>query len=552
MPMFANTNGVLIKVFALLHWSFAYSKLVVAPSLAAYSATTEPYRTTLPMDFNTTSVTVAAAIDSDDTAAAAAGSGEDEYPYRDSRYLHSTTNNHNDMYRWHGITQPQQLQQHQHQQRLQQQLQQQQQQQQTAYNDYAYSSDYAMTSPAAVESPSSHGIYPYFTTTTTTQKPVLRHLKFRPRITKLQVKQVRRGPTSFKDMFTDSDSFEEPDTDFVPLVTLYGSQISRWSTMPTHHVGQYTYGSTQPGKTYPSSFGSTSTGASAATSFGHSGLSFSAGSGSALEDLHESASHHHVPIFSGHHHMHHTPHTPKFDMKKIGILALVKIGLAKLKAFGILKLIFLLLLKLKLFLLAMFIKFVLFLKLLKVLKSLLVPLIVLAALIPLLLALLALPILLAGLAPALYSLITMLPIIPIFNIRPPKARVQLNKDQETDSSDTISTVFDQLLSSTQCVEKIACQLATKKEATLFFPFVNWYLHKVGDWLQNDKISTYVDVYTKTVKEYKGKHSDEDGEQWCSTKYFCEKNDDDTSKELKHTPDRRAFSKILDPPQNYTG
>lgn len=465
MPMFANTNGVLIKVFALLHWSFAHSKLVVAPSLvAAHTSTTEPYhRTTLPMDSNANTTSVA-----DDGTAA--GSTEDEYSYRDARYLHSTANN-NDMYRWHGITPAlQQQQQYQQQQQL-------QQHQQQSYNDYAYGADYAMTSPAVVESPSTSYGYPYLTSSTTTstpqplyqlqpqpQKPVLRHLKFRPRITKLHVKSIRREPTGIRDMFADSDSFEEPDTDFVPLVTLYGSQISRWSTMPTHHVSQYT----QPGKTFASSFGSSSTGA--ATSFGHGGLTFSAGSGSALEDLHESASHHHVPIFSGHHHMH---HTPKFDMKKIGILALVKIGLAKLKAFGILKLIFILLLKLKLFLLAMFIKFVLFLKLLKVLKSLLVPLIVLAALIPLLLALLALPILLAGLAPALYSLITMLPIIPIFNFRPPKARVQLNKDQETDASDTISTVFDQLLSSTQCVEKIACQLATKKEATLFFPFVNW-------------------------------------------------------------------------------
>lgn len=418
MPMFVSTNGVLITVIALLHRSFALTKLSVAPSLGTYPPTTEPF-------FNATMTTKT-------NPGVTTEQPVERYSYRDGRYLQNTNN----AYRWHGITQPQQ---HLHQQTLQ--------------TDYAYS-DYSSTSP---EEPSTL-TYPFITT----QRPIPRQVKFRPRVTKLQVKSVRRGQNGMN-MFADSESFEEPDSDFVPLVTLYGSQISRWSTMPTHHASPYTYGGgTQPAEGF-TGFGGSSTGG--ASSFGHTGLTFTGGSSSTLEDLHQSASHHHVPILTQIH------HSPKFDMKKIGILALVKIGLAKLKAFGILKLIFILLFKLKLFLLAMFIKFVLFMKLLKVLKSLLIPLILLAVFIPLLLALLALPILLA---PLLYPLISMLPIIPAINIRP-KSRIHFLKDQENENEtkDTLTSVMDQLLSSTQCIERIACEMATKKEAKFFFPFVNW-------------------------------------------------------------------------------
>lgn len=85
----------------------------------------------------------------------------------------------------------------------------------------------------------------------------------------------------------------------------------------------------------------------------------------------------------------------KMDWHKIGILALIKLGLVKLKVFGFLKLLFLLVFKLKLFLIAMFFKFLLIMKLMKFLKLLTVPLILLA-LLPLL-SLIASPMLVGGL-----------------------------------------------------------------------------------------------------------------------------------------------------------
>lgn len=85
----------------------------------------------------------------------------------------------------------------------------------------------------------------------------------------------------------------------------------------------------------------------------------------------------------------------KMDWHTIGILALIKLGLVKLKVFSFLKLLFLLVFKLKLFLIAIFFKFLLLMKLMKFLKLLTVPLILLT-LLPLL-SLIASPMLVGGL-----------------------------------------------------------------------------------------------------------------------------------------------------------
>ncbi|VVC46194.1 Hypothetical protein CINCED_3A004241 [Cinara cedri] len=63
----------------------------------------------------------------------------------------------------------------------------------------------------------------------------------------------------------------------------------------------------------------------------------------------------------------------KIDWQRIGILALIKLGLTKLQAVGFLKMVFLLLFKFKLYLVAIFFKFVLFLKLIKSFNIMLIP-----------------------------------------------------------------------------------------------------------------------------------------------------------------------------------
>lgn len=70
----------------------------------------------------------------------------------------------------------------------------------------------------------------------------------------------------------------------------------------------------------------------------------------------------------------------KIEWHKVGILALLKVGMAKLKLFSFLKLLFLLVFKLKLFMIALFFKFLLALKLMKFFKLLMIPLILIGVL----------------------------------------------------------------------------------------------------------------------------------------------------------------------------
>lgn len=75
------------------------------------------------------------------------------------------------------------------------------------------------------------------------------------------------------------------------------------------------------------------------------------------------------------------PHKPdtevnkelKINWQKFGILALIKLGLAKLQAIGFFKTVFLILVKFKLYMVAVFVKFILVLKLIKSFNILLLP-----------------------------------------------------------------------------------------------------------------------------------------------------------------------------------
>jgi len=64
----------------------------------------------------------------------------------------------------------------------------------------------------------------------------------------------------------------------------------------------------------------------------------------------------------------------KIDWPTIGILAFIKLGLAKLQAIGFLQILFLIVFKLKLYMTAIFLKFLLIIKLIKLSKTLILPL----------------------------------------------------------------------------------------------------------------------------------------------------------------------------------
>lgn len=266
----------------------------------------------------------------------------------------------------------------------------------------------------------------------------------RPKVTKLYVKPYRRTIN-----FLDLDESEE----HLPLSAWYsgGGGLYRWPSaipsLPSVHL--------PAAYSRPSNI--------------HSDERISS-----IEHFHGAVGHH-VPIVYHHHHDD-DGHSSKLDLKHIGIVALVKIGLAKLKLFGILKLLFIILLKFKLLLLILFVKFVLFLKAIKKLKALLIPFFLLLGL--LLLPLLLLPLLL--LVPVLLSLLRfLLPLLLLLPI-PTPVRIRGNKPDnrlleylKTQRADPIMDVMAQLLEAETCVERIACQLATRKDARLLYPIVKW-------------------------------------------------------------------------------
>lgn len=189
----------------------------------------------------------------------------------------------------------------------------------------------------------------------------------------------------------------------------------------------------------------------------------------------------------------------KIDWHKVGIMALVKIGLAKLKAFGFLKILFLLVFKLKMFLIAMFFKFLLIAKLMKLFKLFMIPLILL----PLLLSLLSAPMLVGGLfaiparildfltgpifAPASSTAATKVltepttlsgaavgkngALPPSYN--KPDDLPASDHHRRLDMFDPALTVFRKVLDSEKCVERIACRMAVVEKAGLLPVWINW-------------------------------------------------------------------------------
>lgn len=194
-----------------------------------------------------------------------------------------------------------------------------------------------------------------------------------------------------------------------------------------------------------------------------------------------------------------------FDWQTIGLLALVKLGLIKLKLFGILKILFLLLFKLKLFLIAIFIKFHLVLKYSKLFQTLFLPLLILPLFLTLITVILPTiisaiyllpgqPLNMMSTAPTsslsnlLSSILSNLPGIPgtpaqpgliksfksnqfsnipknILNSRSGTFRLNdlsfhnMRYPVILEKIDTALSIFLKLLDSEKCVERIVCQIA---------------------------------------------------------------------------------------------
>lgn len=407
MPMFVNTHGTVITIFVLLHPVFAFTKLsflspnasILDTSSYQYINTSTP-QTTMSDNSNNSNRTGSSVYSARRSKNTAI---EPSYPV--TGYVSS------------------------------------------------YSEPIAFTYPdfrKTISDDVSTIKYPYITTSESTSHHIL-HRHHKPQqVTRLYLQPVRRTPGNF---FSSEDSYDNSiEKDFIPLTPLWSKGNQRWSTSPNYQINQFANPS-KSSNTFPSGFSGLSS----------SGFSFTAGAPSAIDTIHETTAHHHIPVITE---LHHTKHAQsKLDLKKLGILALVKIGLAKLKIFGLLKVLFFILLKFKLILMLIFVKFLLFLKALKLIKALLLPFLLLS-LLPLLLLLL--PLLLYLALPLLG-----LPVPVMVPSRYQHGRIGILDHISTQNTDILLEIMDQLLNSERCVERIACQLATKKQAKLFYPVLSW-------------------------------------------------------------------------------
>jgi hypothetical protein len=215
--------------------------------------------------------------------------------------------------------------------------------------------------------------------------------------------------------------------------------------------------------------------------------------------------HHHHHGHHHHHPIHHYPppaiyspaHHEKHEYSKLGILAVVKIVLAKLKALGLVKVILILLAKIPLIFLKIALKFFFLFKAVKLFKlltfSALFPLILIPLIPLLLLPLLFLPLapflFIPMLLPLLLPLLLLLPVPvlagPLQNARATdkktaSSRRRRDADPATgrvwrqlDASHDFLSLTQRVLESQQCLERLACKMAAKHDSTTYTNVILW-------------------------------------------------------------------------------
>lgn len=225
-----------------------------------------------------------------------------------------------------------------------------------------------------------------------------------------------------------------------------------------------------------------------------------------------------------HEHGGHTETTSKFDFSKIGLLLLLKLAIAKLKALGALQILLLLLLKAKLLLAMMALKFFMVLKAMKLLKYLIAPLLF-SSLLPLLMMI---PMsLLSALLPLLMNLNQMQPDDPdpVEDLPDPPD----NEEPDEMGGDTPESgtrrkrrkhhrsralgEIQRLLRSEDCLQRMACELAAKKQLAIVPFIVAWSLKKLANMLPIPIVKEYAKAYTNGRQMNRSSSG-------CSSKYRC--------------------------------
>lgn len=183
-----------------------------------------------------------------------------------------------------------------------------------------------------------------------------------------------------------------------------------------------------------------------------------------------------VPIIAE---IRHPSHKMSVDLTKIGVVAMIKIAIAKLKALGFIKAMLLVLFKLKLLILIIAVKSLALAKFLKV-----------AMIVPALFSFLTFPMFLTRLS-RLHSLLNQPVLVPnnfgtgstgsaaggtTGGATGTEGEGEATRRSRLDPSEVPDpgvAVFRHILRSEKCVERISCRMAGAKKPSLSFVWMNW-------------------------------------------------------------------------------
>ncbi|CAI6362634.1 unnamed protein product [Macrosiphum euphorbiae] len=229
-------------------------------------------------------------------------------------------------------------------------------------------------------------------------------------------------------------------------------------------------------------------------------------------------------------------HKMSIDVHKLTLLAMVKIGLAKLKVLTVIKFLAFLWVKLKLLVVLKGFLFAKFAIMGKLLRLFLLPF---------------LPNLLTWLRNA-----AMMQMDPAMTVPPPtmteiaSAAIQLRNNSASDPAlrrstaglDTLGAAgnllqFMAFVQSAKCAERTACRVSGTRPPSLQSMLANWMLSPLVNYIPNRKLKSYMSTL-KEVSDYRLENifsnpSTVEWLKWCDERYYC---DDDDEEEEEITAD----------------
>ncbi|VVC34767.1 Hypothetical protein CINCED_3A020327 [Cinara cedri] len=216
------------------------------------------------------------------------------------------------------------------------------------------------------------------------------------------------------------------------------------------------------------------------------------------------------------------------DMTKIGMLAMVKIAMAKFKALGFIKALLLVVFKLKLLIILVFLKFLMISKFTK-----------LTMLLPALVSFFTMPMFFSRLS-RLYALLNDQTSGSAYSNTGdlyPTSNTDLQgltdaSRKRTSQLDPLEvlvpgmTNFGQIIRSEKCLERVSCQLAGAKKPNLALIWLNWVASPLSTYIPNKKLKNFVLTFTE-VTNYRldNLYSNllpKDWTRWCNDHYTCNK------------------------------